>query len=108
MLTAQSNYTTSRATYRQVIGIEPGHLRRQARLIGFRRGYCPKAVREARGNHPAVTTAMFNVDAATLQVKIGGTSLYPTLNVVGSAQKSYGSASSLAILESSPLPWSGR
>ena len=30
---------------------------------------------------------MFNIDAALLQVKITEGSLYPTLNVVGSAQK---------------------
>ena len=42
---------------------------------------------------------MFNVDAAVLQVKIAESALYPTLNLVGSAQQSYGSASSLASLQ---------
>ena len=40
---------------------------------------------------PSVTTAMFNVDAAVFQVKIAESSLYPTLNLVGSAQQNYGS-----------------
>ena len=99
MLTAQSNYTTSRATYRQVIGVEPGRLAPASAVDRLSPRLLPEAVREARANHPAVTTAMFNVDAATLQVKIAESSLYPTLNVVGNAQKSYGSASSLALLE---------
>jgi outer membrane protein len=42
---------------------------------------------------------MFNVDAAVLQVKIAESSLYPTLNLVGSAQQSYGSTASLNTLQ---------
>jgi len=58
------------------------------------------AVFEARARHPAVTTAMFNVDAAVFQVKIAESSLYPSLNLVGSAQKNFGSTTSLTTLES--------
>jgi outer membrane protein len=43
---------------------------------------------------------MFNIDAALLQVKIAEGSLYPSLSLVGSAQKSFGSTSSLNTLES--------
>ena len=43
---------------------------------------------------------MFNVDAAVLQVKIAEGALYPTVNLVGSAQKNFGSSSSLSTLES--------
>ena len=43
---------------------------------------------------------MFNVDAALFQVKIAESSLYPTLNLVGSAQQNYGSTSSLTALQS--------
>jgi outer membrane protein len=43
---------------------------------------------------------MFNVDAATFQVKIAESSLYPTLNAVGSVQKTYGSSTQLTNLES--------
>jgi outer membrane protein len=42
---------------------------------------------------------MFNVDSALLQVKIAEGALYPTLNLVGTAQKSYGSTTSLNALE---------
>jgi outer membrane protein len=42
---------------------------------------------------------MFNVDAAVWQVKIAESALYPTLNLVGSAQQNYGSAQSLSTLQ---------
>ena len=45
-----------------------------------------RSPKRARGI-PSVTTAMFNVDAAVFQVKIAESSLYPTLNLVGSAQQ---------------------
>jgi outer membrane protein len=43
---------------------------------------------------------MYNVDVALLQVKVAEGALYPTLSLVGSAQKQYGSAGSLNLLES--------
>ena len=42
---------------------------------------------------------MFNIDAAVLQVKIAESALYPTLALVGSAQKTYGSDPPIASLE---------
>jgi outer membrane protein len=99
VLSAESNYTTSRSTYRQVIGVEPGALTPASPVDRLSPRALPQAVNEARQRHPSVTTAMFNVDAATWQVKIAESSLYPTLNVVGSATKTYGSSSSLVTLE---------
>jgi outer membrane protein len=99
VLTAESNYVTSRSTYRQVIGVEPGTLAPAAPVDRLSPSSLPAAAIEARSRHPSVTTAMFNVDAAVWQVKIAESSLYPTLNVVGSAAKSYGSTSSLTALE---------
>ncbi|MEA3025378.1 MAG: outer membrane protein [Alphaproteobacteria bacterium] len=100
MLTAESNVTTSRAFYRQVIGVEPGRLAPGSPVDRLSPQSLPAGIVEARARHPSVTTAMFNVDAAVFQVKIAESSLYPTLNLVGSAQKNFGSTSSLAILES--------
>ena len=99
MLTAESNFTTSRSTYRQVIGVEPGQLAPASPVDRLSPRSLPVAIIEARARHPAVTTAMFNVDAAVLQVKIAESSLYPTLNLVGSAQQSYGSTASLNTLQ---------
>ena len=100
MLTAESNYTTSRSTYRQVIGVEPGTLAPASPVDRLSPRSLPLAIIEARARHPSVTTAMFNVDAAVFQVKIAESSLYPTLNLVGSAQQNYGSTSSLTTLQS--------
>jgi outer membrane protein len=99
MLGAESNYTTSRSTYRQVIGVEPGKLAPASPVDRLSPTSLPQAIVSARADHPAVTTAMFNVDAAMLQVKIAEGALYPTLSLVGSAQKSFGSTSSLSVLE---------
>jgi len=99
MLQAESNVVTSRATYRQVIGLEPGRLAPASPVDRLSPRSLPHAIAEARARHPTITTAMFNVDAALFQVKIAESALYPTLNFVGSLQKSYGSPSSINILE---------
>ena len=56
VLTAESNYTTSRATYRQVIGVEPGKLAPASpvdRLLAAQS--CRPRSSGARRRHPAVT-----------------------------------------------------
>ncbi len=99
LLGAESNYTTSRSTYRQVIGVEAGKLAAAAPVDRLSPKTLPPAITEARTIHPSVTVAQFTVDAAVLQVKINEGGLYPSLNVVGSATKGYGAASSLTTLE---------
>jgi len=99
LLSAESNYTTSRSTYRQVIGVEAGKLAAASPVDRLSPKALPQAIVEARAIHPSVTTAQFTVDAALLQVKINEGSLYPTLNVVGSATKGYGASQSLTTLE---------
>ena len=99
MLTAESNLNTSRSAYRQVIGVEAGKLAPGTPVDRFSPAVLGVAVQEARARHPSVTTAMFNIDAALLQVKIAEGSLYPTLNLVGSAQKTINSTSSLNTLD---------
>lgn len=100
LLSAESNYTTSRSTYRQVIGIEAGKLAAASPVDRLSPKALPQAVSEGRAIHPSVTVAQFTVDAAVLQVKINEGALYPTLNVVGAATKGYGSTSSLSVIES--------
>jgi len=99
VLTAESNYTTSRSTYRQVVGVEPHTLTPASPVDRLSPHTLPTAVVEARARHPSVTTAMFNVDAALFQVKIAESALYPVLNLVGSASQTYGSTSSLTVLQ---------
>jgi outer membrane protein len=99
LLSAESNYTTSRSTYRQVIGVEAGKLAAASPVDRLSPKALPQAINEARTIHPTVTVAQFTVDAALLQVKINEGALYPTLNVVGSATKGFGAASSLTTIE---------
>src|SRR5689334_17896301 len=99
LLQAESNYTTSRSTYRQVVGVEAGKLAAASPVDRLSPRTLPQAIVEARAIHPSVTTAQFTADAALLQVKINEGALYPTLNVVGSATKSYGATTSLTTLE---------
>jgi outer membrane protein len=100
MLTAESNYVTSKSTYRQVIGVDPGTLAPASPVDRLSPQTLQAGVIEARARHPSVTTAMFNVDAAVFQVKIAESSLYPVLNLVGSAQQTYGSTTALTSLQS--------
>jgi outer membrane protein len=97
MLAAESNYVTSRAAYRQIIGVEPGKLAPATPVDRLSPRSLPQAIAEARANHPSVTVAMFNVDAALLQVKIAEGALYPTLTLQANAQRTHGSTSSLNV-----------
>ena len=97
---AEANYTTSKSAYVQVIGAEPGKLANASPVDRF----FPRALRSAldlaASQNPAITTAMYNVDAAVEQVKVEESALYPTLSLNGNFQKSYGSQSQLSNLES--------
>jgi outer membrane protein len=99
LLTAESNYTTSRAQYRQVIGVEPGRLTPAMPVDRF----SPRTLEGARGRaateHPTITVANYNVDVAVFQVKIAEGALYPTLQLQGSVNKSFGSTTNLNNLQ---------
>jgi outer membrane protein len=96
---AESNYTTSKSAYVQVIGIEPGKLGNASPVDRFFPPTLAAALARAATQNPAITMAMFNVDAAVEQVKVQEAALYPALSLNGSFQKSYGSAQSLTSLE---------
>ena len=88
VLTAESNYKASGATYRQVIGGNPGKLTPGTPVDRFSPPSLPVAVDFASATHPAVTSAQYNVDVAQMQVKVAEGALYPTLSVQGSVQQS--------------------
>jgi outer membrane protein len=100
LASAESNYITSRANYRQIIGVEPpARLAPGAPVDRLSPRTVDGAIARARNEHPSVTTAMYNVDVAALQVKVAEGALYPTLAAVGTVQKTFGPTSSLAIVE---------
>ncbi|MGH6769109.1 MAG: TolC family outer membrane protein [Xanthobacteraceae bacterium] len=99
-LTAESNVVTSRAQYRQVIGVDAGRLTAAMPVDRLSPRTLSGARARARTEHPTITTAAYNVDAAVFQVKIAEGALYPTLSLQGAAQKQWNSANSLVPLES--------
>ena len=98
MLNAESNYITSKANYRQVIGVEAGKLTAAMPVDRFSPPTLPGALARGTTEHPTITTATYNVDAAVSQVKIAEGALYPTLNLQGNIAKTLGSTSNFTTL----------
>jgi outer membrane protein len=86
---AESNYTSSKATYRQVIGVEPGKLSAATPVDRLSPGNLPGAVETGRAQNPSVTAAMFGIDVQALQVKINEGTLLPTLTATANVQQSW-------------------
>ena len=89
LLGAQSNYVTSQANYRRVIGVDPGRLAPGTPVDRLSPNVLAKAVAQGQANSPSVLAAMYGVDIAALAVKISEGALYPNLTLTASA--SYGS-----------------
>jgi outer membrane protein len=100
VLTAESNYKTSGAVYRQVIGTSPGKLTAGTPVDRFSPSNLPAAIGAASTTHPAVATAQYNIDVAQMQVKVAEGALYPTLSVQGNYTKNYLAAGNLNTMES--------
>jgi outer membrane protein len=90
MLAAESTLTTSKANFRQVIGIEPVNLAPGSPVDRFSPRTLPAAIDQGLIENPNITAAMYGIDVAYLQIKINEGALYPTFVVQGSAtQNSY-------------------
>src|SRR6202046_3379132 len=84
LLGAQSQYVTSRANYRRVIGVDPGSLAPGTPVDRLSPGVLPKAIVQGQAQSPSVLAAAYGVDIAALAVKISEGALYPSLTVTGS------------------------
>jgi outer membrane protein len=100
VLSAEANYTSSVATYRQVIGTNPGKLSPATPVDRFSPHAVPQAVAVGTASNPAVTAAQYNVDVALQAVKVAEGALYPTLSVQGNYTKNWLSQQSLSDMES--------
>jgi outer membrane protein len=89
LLSAEAAFKSSRALYRQVIGIEAGRLRPATAVDRLIPKPIAAAVAYGTAQNPAVNAAQFNVDVAQHQVRIAEGALYPTVQVLGSVQRNY-------------------
>jgi outer membrane protein len=87
LLGAQSNYVTSQANYRRVIGVPPGKLAPGTPVDRFSPSVLPAAIVQGEQLSPSVLAAMYGVDIAQLAVKINEGSLYPNLALTASVSQ---------------------
>jgi len=89
VLSAESQFARSRASYRQFIGVEAGKLEPGSPVDRLTPRKLGEAIDIARARHPSVGVAQFGIDAALLQVKINEGSLYPQARLLASAQQNW-------------------
>jgi len=85
LLGAQSNYVSSQANYRRVIGVDPGKLAPGTPVDRLSPGVLAKAIAQGEAQSPSVLAAAYGVDIAALAVKISEGALYPNVTVSASA-----------------------
>jgi outer membrane protein len=89
LLGAQSNYVTSQANYRRVIGVNPGRLDPGTPVDRLSPATVTRAIIEGETQSPTVLAAMYGVDVAELAVKISEGALYPNLGLTAAYTQSY-------------------
>jgi len=95
---AESVLNTSRAAYRQVVGTEPVNLAPGSPVDRFSPRLLPAAIDTGVTENPNVTSAMYGVDIAHLQIKINEGALFPNLTLQGNTQ--YASFPQLSVVHS--------
>ncbi len=89
VLSAESNYVSSKAIYRQAIGVEPGTLAPASPVDRFSPKTLAEAITTGRALNPSVAAAMFGIDVALLQVKINEGALAPTVTATANVQEQW-------------------
>jgi outer membrane protein len=89
VLAAESNYITSRALYRQTIGVEAGKLTPASPVDRFSPPTLAQAISVGRELNPSVAASMFGIDVALLQVKINEGTLMPTVTATASVTQAW-------------------
>jgi outer membrane protein len=92
LLGAQSNFVTSEANYRRVIGVDPGHLAPGTPVDRFSPTVLIGAINQGEQQSPSVLASAYGIDIAELAVKISEGALYPNLSLQASAAKNYSPA----------------
>ncbi len=99
LLGAQSNYVTSQANYRRVIGVDPGHLAPGTPVDRLSPNVLGKAIVTGQAQSPSVLAAAYGVDVAQLAVKVSEGALYPNISI--NANALYGSNPQFELLKTS-------
>ncbi len=94
---AEVNHAVSRATFAQVVGVPPERLTSADPIDRLLPRQHDQATAVSRREHPSITAATFDVDAAQSAVNIAQAALYPTLGVQGSISRSIDSDPTLGI-----------
>jgi outer membrane protein len=81
LLGAQSNFVTSQAQYRRIIGVDPGKLAPGTPVDRLSPRTLPRAIAQGQALSPSVLAAMYGVDVAALAVKVSEGALYPNLGL---------------------------
>jgi outer membrane protein len=89
LLQAQSNYITSQANYRRVIGVNPGRLDPGTPVDRLSPSPLSRAITAGETQSPSVLASMYGVDVAELAVKISEGALYPNLGLTAAYTQSY-------------------
>jgi outer membrane protein len=97
VLNAEASYARSKATYRQVIGVEATTLVPAAPVDRLSPRRLNEAIDLGRARHPNVGVSMFGIDAAVLQVKVTEGTLYPVVTLTGTVQQTWETAGSGAL-----------
>ena len=101
VLTAESNYVSSKAIYRQTIGVEPGKLAAGTPVDRLSPRTLNEAIATGREFNPNVAAAMFGIDTALLQVKINEGALLPSVTATANVQQAWepSISSNVAVLQ---------
>jgi outer membrane protein len=87
LLGVESNYATSQANYRRVIGVEAGRLAPGTPVDRMSPNTLAKAIAQGQEQSPSVLAAAYGVDVAELAVKVSEGALYPSLILTGSVSQ---------------------
>lgn len=101
--TALANLNTSRAVYRQVIGIEAQNLTADTTISRYTPKSLEQALRDSESSQPLIRQAQHQVDAAVFNIKAIEGELLPTVTLDGSVSRSWGTSSSVDISDNAQI-----
>ncbi|MDD7908468.1 MULTISPECIES: TolC family outer membrane protein [Pseudovibrio] len=90
--TALANLNTSRAVFRQVIGVDPKNLNPRSNVASLLPKSVSQAIAVGQEEHPSIMSALHFVDAGIFAVKTAEGTLLPTVNVEGNLSSNYRSS----------------